>query len=128
MTLVALSPLRQQGDVSRIPAALLAVLLQDSGAPPAATPSHVQGPSSPPTTTLACTQGLGTPLPDTLAHSCAPCCTPGLSPCLYKREVQGHPEGGRAREAADELCVPLSLSPSRDTLVTPTASGTPGAG
>jgi hypothetical protein len=131
MTPVALSPLRQQGDVSRVLAALPAVLLQDSGAPPAATPSHVQRPSSPPTATLACTQGLGTPLPDTLAHSYAPCCTPGLSPCLYKRGVQGHPKGGfrvRAREAADELCVPLSLSPSRDTLVTPTASGTPGAG
>jgi hypothetical protein len=32
MTPVALSPLRQQGDVSRILAALLAVLLQDSPA------------------------------------------------------------------------------------------------
>jgi hypothetical protein len=72
MTPVALNPLRQQGDVSRVLTALLAVLLQDSGAPPAATPSHVQRPSSPPTTTLACTQGLGTPLPDTLAHSYAP--------------------------------------------------------
>jgi hypothetical protein len=94
MTPVALSPLRQQGDVSRVLAALPAVLLQDSGAPPAATPSHVQRLSSPPTTTLACTQGLGTPLPDTLAHSYAPRCTPGLSPCLYKRGVQGHPERG----------------------------------
>jgi hypothetical protein len=128
MTPVALSPLRQQGDVSRVLAALPAVLLQDSGAPPAATPSHVQRPSSPPTATLACTQGLGTLLSDTLAHSYAPRCTPGLSPCLYKRGVQGHPEGVHAREAADELCAPLSLSPSRDVLVTPTASGTPGAG
>jgi hypothetical protein len=34
MTLVALSPLRQQGDVSRILAALPAVLLQGSGASP----------------------------------------------------------------------------------------------
>jgi hypothetical protein len=113
MTPVALSPLRQQGDVSGILIALPAVLLQDSGAPPTATPSHVQGPSSPPTATLACTQGLGTPLLDTLAHSYAPRCTSGLSPCLYKREVQGHPEGVRAREAADELCVPLSLSRAR---------------
>jgi hypothetical protein len=72
MTPVALSPLQQQGDVSRVLAALPAVLLQDSGAPPAATPSHVQRPSSPPTATLACTQGLGTPLPDTLAHSYTP--------------------------------------------------------
>jgi hypothetical protein len=110
MTPVALNPLRQQEDVSRILAALPAVLLQDSGAPPTATPSHVQGPSSPPTATLACTQGLGTPLPDTLAHSYAPRCTTGLSRCLYKREVQGHPEGVRAREAADELCVSPSLT------------------
>jgi hypothetical protein len=72
MTSVALNPLRRQGDVSRVLAALPAVLLQDSGAPPAATPSHVQRPSSPPIATLACTQGLGTPLPDTLAHSYAP--------------------------------------------------------
>jgi hypothetical protein len=110
MTPVALSPLRQQGDVSRVLAALPAVLLQDSGAPPAATPSHVQRPSSPPTATLACTQGLGTPLPDTLAHSYAPRCIPGLSPCLYKRGVQGHPEWVRAREAAYELSLSLSLT------------------
>jgi hypothetical protein len=89
------------------------VLLQNSGAPPAATPSHVQRPSSPLTATLACTQGLGTPLPDTLAHSYAPRCTPGLSPCLYKRGVQGHPEGGSgfARgEAAYEPTLSLSLT------------------
>ena len=73
---------------------LPAVLLQDLGAPPTATLSRVQGSSSPPTTTLACTQGLGTPLPDTLAHSYVPRCTSGPSPCVYKREVQGHPEGG----------------------------------
>jgi hypothetical protein len=72
MTPVALSPLPQQGDVSRILAALPAVLLQESGAPPTATLSRVQGSSSPPTATLACTQGLGTSLPDTLAHSYAP--------------------------------------------------------
>jgi hypothetical protein len=109
MTPVALSPLRQQGDVSRILAALPAVLLQDSGAPPVATPSHVQGPSSPPTATLACTQGLGTPLPDMLAHSYAPRCTTGLSPCLYKREVQGNPErGSREGNGGRALCPPLS--------------------
>jgi hypothetical protein len=114
MTPVALSPLRQQGDVSRILATLPAVLLQDSGAPPTTTPSHVQGPSSPPMATLACTQGLGTPLPDMLAHSCAPRCTPGLSPCLYKREVQSHPEGG-SREGSEgrALCPSLSLSLTR---------------
>jgi hypothetical protein len=59
---------------------------------------------------LACTQGLGTPLPDTLAHSYAPRCTSGPSPCLYKREVQGHPEGVHTGEAAGELCVSLSLT------------------
>jgi hypothetical protein len=107
---VALSPLRQQGDVGRILAALPPVLLQDSGAPPAATPSHVQGPSSPPTITLACTQGLGTPLPDTLAHSYDPRCTSGLSPCLYKREIQGYPEGcSREGSGGRALCPSLSL-------------------
>jgi hypothetical protein len=55
MTPVALSPLRQQGDVSRILAALPAVLLQGSGASPTATLSRIQGSSSPPTATLACT-------------------------------------------------------------------------
>jgi hypothetical protein len=128
MTPVALSPLQQQGDVSRVLAALPVVLLQDSGVPPAAMPSHVQRPSSPPTATLACTQGLGTPLPDTLAHSYAPCCTPGLSPCLYKRGVQGHPERGWGIRARGSGVRAHSLSPSRDALVTPTASGTPGAG
>jgi hypothetical protein len=113
MTLVALSPLRQQGDVSRVLAALPAVLLQELGAPPAATPSHVQHPSSPPTATLACTQGLGTPLPDTLAHRYAPRCTPGLSPCLYKRGVQGHPEGGLGFARGKRRTSSLSLSLTR---------------
>jgi hypothetical protein len=57
MTPVALSPLRQQGDVSRILAALPAMLLQSSGASPTATLSRVQGSSSPPTATMACTHG-----------------------------------------------------------------------
>jgi hypothetical protein len=132
MTPVALSPLRQQGDVSRILAALPAVLLQDSGGPPTPTPSLLQGPSSPPTATLACTQGLGTPLLDMLAHSYAPRCTTGPSPCVYKRGVQGHHEGGsrggKERTNGLPLSLSLSLSPSRDALVTPTTSGTPGAG
>jgi hypothetical protein len=113
MTPVALSPLRQQGDVSRILAALPAVLLQDSGAPPTATLSHVQGSSSPPTAMLACTQGLGISLPDTLAHSYTPHCTSGPSPCVYKREVQGHPGGGSRggrSERTDSLSLSLSLS------------------
>jgi hypothetical protein len=113
MTPVALSPLRQQGDVSRILAALPAVLLQDSGAPPKATPSRVQGPSSPSIATLACTQGLGTPLPDTLAHSYAPRCS--LDPLLasIKGRSRAILRGVRAGEGADErapaLCLSLSL-------------------
>jgi hypothetical protein len=113
MTPVALNPLRQQGDVSRILAALPAVLLQDSGAPPMATLSRVQGSSSPPTATLACTQGLGISLPDTFARSYTPHCTSGPSPCVYKREVQGHPEGGFARGKERTNMLPLSLSLSR---------------
>jgi hypothetical protein len=63
-----------------------------------------------PTATLSCTQGLGISLPDTLAHSYTPHCTSGPSPCVYKREVQGHPEGGFAwgKERTNRL--PLSLS------------------
>jgi hypothetical protein len=115
MTPVALSPLRQQGDVNRILAALPVVLLQDSGAPPTATLSRVQVSSSPPTATLACTQGLGTSLPDTLAHSYAPRCTSGPSPCVYKREVQGHPGGGfaRGKERTNRLPLSTSLSLTR---------------
>jgi hypothetical protein len=113
MTLVALSPLRQQGDVSRVLAALPAVLLQDSGAPPAATPSHVQRPSSPPTATLACTQGLGTPLSDTLAHSYAPIVHLDSLLASIKGKSRATLRGVRAREATDELCVPLSLSLTR---------------
>jgi hypothetical protein len=107
MTPVALSPLRQQGDVSRVLAALPAVLLQDSGAPPAATPSHVQRPSSPPTATLACTQGLGTPLPDTLAHSYAPVVHLDSLLASIKGESRATLREVRAREAVYEP--PLSL-------------------
>jgi hypothetical protein len=115
MTPVALSPLRQQGDVSRILATLPAVLLQGSGASPTATLSRVQGSSSPSTATLACTQGLGIPLPDTLAHSYTPHCTTGPSPCVYKREVQGHPGGGFAqgKERTNRFPLSISLSLSR---------------
>src|SRR5687767_2309057 len=89
MTLVVLSPLRKQGNVSRILVAPLAVLLQGSGASPTATLSRTQGSSTSPTATLACTPGSGTSLPDMLAHSYTPHCTSGPSPCIYKREVQG---------------------------------------
>jgi hypothetical protein len=111
MTPVALSPLRQQGDVSWILAALPAMLLQDSGAPPTTTLSRVQGSNSPPTAMLACTQGLGISLPDTLAHSYTPHCTSGPSPCVYKRKVQGNPRGGFTRgEGANEQAPSHSLS------------------
>jgi hypothetical protein len=71
MTTVVLSPLRKQGDISKLPAAPTAVLLQGLGAPPTATLPRTQGSSTSPTATLACTQGSGTSLPDTLAPSYA---------------------------------------------------------
>jgi hypothetical protein len=89
MTTVVLSPLRKQEDVSRIPAAPPAALLQGSDTSPTATLWHTQGSSTSPTATLACTQGSDTSLPDTLAHKLHPHCTPKPSPCIYKREVQG---------------------------------------
>jgi hypothetical protein len=134
MTSVDLSPLRKQGDVSRIPAAPPAVLLQGSGTSPTATLSRMHGSSTSPTATLsrmhgsstsptatlACTQGSGTSLSDTLAHSYTPHCTSGPCPCIYKREVQGLPAGGRAEGRANEQAHSLSLSLA--TLVTPTTS------
>jgi hypothetical protein len=128
MTLVVLSPLRKQGDVSRVPAAPPAVILQGSGTSPTATLSRIQGSSSPPTAMLACTHGSGTSLSDTLARSYTPHCTSRPSPCIYKREVQGLPRGGFAWR--DELTSRLSpsLSLVRATLVTPTTSGTPRRG
>jgi hypothetical protein len=110
MTTVVLSPLRKQGDVSKIPAAPTAVLLQGSGTSPMATLSPTQGSSTSPTATLACTQGSGTSLPDTLAPSYTPHCTSGPSPCIYKREVQGLHAGGRAGERADEQAHSLPLA------------------
>jgi hypothetical protein len=120
MTTVVLSPLRKQGDVSRVPAAPPAVLLQGSSTSPTATLSRTQGSSTSPTATLACTQGSGTSLPDTLAHSYTPHCTPGPSPCIYKREVQGLPARG-SRGGTRKQTGSLSLSLAR-TLVTPTTS------
>jgi hypothetical protein len=102
MTTVVLSPLRKQGDVSKIPAAPTTVLLQGSSTSPTATLSPTQGSSTSPTATLACTQGSGTSLPNTLAPSYTPHCTSGPSPCIYKREVQGLHAGGRAGERANE--------------------------
>jgi hypothetical protein len=112
MTSVVLSPLRKQGDVSRIPAAPPAMLLQGSGTSPTATLSRTQGSSTSPTAMLACTHGSGTSLPDTLAHSYTPHCTSGPSPCIYKREVQGLPAGEVAR--GNEQTNRLTPSLSRD--------------
>jgi hypothetical protein len=72
MTTVVLRPLWKQGDVSKVPAAPTAVLLQGSSAPLTATTPRAQGSNTSPTATLACTQGFGTSLPDTLAHSYTP--------------------------------------------------------
>jgi hypothetical protein len=108
MTTVVLSPLRKQGDVSRIPVAPTAVLLQGSGTSPTTTLSPAQGSNTSPTATLACTQGSGTSLPDTLVPSYTHHCTSGPSPCNYKREVQGLHAKGRAGERADKQAHSLS--------------------
>jgi hypothetical protein len=108
---VVLSPLQKQGDVSKIPAAPTAVLLQGSSTPPTATIPHTQSSSTSLTATLACTQGSGTSLPDTLAHSYTPHCTHGPSPCIYKREVHGlHAGGSRGRMSKQTGSLSLSLA------------------
>jgi hypothetical protein len=111
MTTVVLSPLRKQGDVSKVPAAPTVVLLQGSSAPPTATIPRTQGSSTSPTTTLACTQGSGTSLPDTLAHSYTPIVH--LDPLLasIKRKVQGpHARGSRGRTSRRTGSLSLSLA------------------
>jgi hypothetical protein len=97
MTTAVLSPLRKQEDVSKVPAAPTAVLLQGSSAPP--------------TATTPCTQDSGTSLPDTLAHSYTPIVH--LDPLLAYIKGRSRAfmrEGGRAGGRADEQA--LSLSPS----------------
>jgi hypothetical protein len=106
---VVLSPLRKQGDVSKDPTAPTAVLLQGSSAPPTATTSHEQGSNTSPTATSACTWGSGSPLLDTLAHCYTPRCTPGPSPYVYKRKVQG-PRTKKVAAREDGLTHMLSLS------------------
>jgi hypothetical protein len=126
MTTVVLSPLRKQGDVSKLPAAPTGVLLQGSGAPPTATLPRTQGSSTSPTATLACTQGSGTSLPDTLAHSYTPIVH--LDPLLASIKGRSRAfirEGRRAGERADKPAHSLSLS---RTLVTPTTSTPPWRG
>ena len=122
MTSVVLSPLRKQGDVSKIPAAPTVVLLQGSSAPLTAMLPRTQGSSTPPTAMLACTQGSGISLSDTLAHSYTPIVH--LDPLLAS--IKGGPGPSYEKVAAREngLTDRLSLSPSR-TLVTPTTSASP---
>jgi hypothetical protein len=124
MTTVVLSPLWKQGDVSKVPAAPTAVLLQGSSAPPTATIPHTQGSSTSLTATLACAQGSSTSLSDTLAHSYTPIVH--LDPLLasIKGRFRAFMQKGHAGERADEQAHSLSLSFSR-TLVTPTASTPP---
>jgi hypothetical protein len=102
MTMVVLSPLRKQGDVSKIPAASTVVLLQGSSTSPTATLSPTQGSSTSPTATLACTQGPGTSLPDTLAPSYTPIVH--LDPLLasIKGRSGAFMREGRAGERANE--------------------------
>jgi hypothetical protein len=113
MTMVVLSLLRKQGDVSKIPAAPTAVLLQGSGAPPTATLPRTQGSSTPPTATLACTQDSGTSLPDTLAHSYTPIVH--LDPLLAS--IKGGPGPSCERVVREDGLT--------NRLVTPTMSASP---
>jgi hypothetical protein len=110
MMTVVLSPLRKQGDVSKIPAAPTAVLLQGSGTPPTDTLPRTQGSSTSPTATLACTQGSGTSLLDTLAPSYTPIVH--LDPLLasIKGRSRAFMRGGRAGERANEQAHSLSLA------------------
>jgi hypothetical protein len=110
MTTVVLSPLRKQGDVSKILAAPTAMLLQGSSAPPTATLSPTQGSSTSPTATLACTQGSGTSLPDTLAPSYTPYCTPRPFLASIKGRSRAFMREGRTGERADEQAHPFSLA------------------
>jgi hypothetical protein len=111
MTTATLGPLRKQGDVSKVPTAPMAVLLQCSSAPPTSTISRTQGSSTSPIATTACTQGSGTSLPDTLAHSYAPIVH--LDPLLASIKGRSRAlmrEGRRAGGRADEQARTLSLS------------------
>jgi hypothetical protein len=111
MTTAVHSPLRKQGDVSKVPAAPTAVLLQGSSAPPTAMTPRAHGSSTSPTATMACTQGSGTSLSDTLAHSYTP--VVHLDPLLASIKRRSRAlmrEGRRAGGQADEPAHTLSLS------------------
>jgi hypothetical protein len=62
--------------------------------------------------------GSGSSLLDTLAHCYTPHCTPGPSPYVYKRKVQGSRTRRLATRENGLVHKALSLSPTR-TLVTP---------
>jgi hypothetical protein len=112
--MAVLCPLRKQGDVSKVPAAPTAVLLQGSSAPPMATTPRTQGSSTSSIATMACTQGSGTSLPDTLAHSYTPIVH--LDPLLASIKERSRAlmrEGGRAGGRADEQAHSLSLPRER---------------
>jgi hypothetical protein len=114
MTLVVLSLLRKQGDVSKIPAAPPGVLLQGSGTSPVATLSRTQGSSISPAATLACTQGSDTSLPDTLAH----CYTPNVQLDPLLASIKGRSraflrvggEGSRGGTSKRTVSLTLSLA------------------
>jgi hypothetical protein len=110
MTTVVLSPLRKQGDVSKVLATPTAVLLQGSSTSPTATLSPTQGSSTSPTATLACMQGSGTSLPDTLAHIYTP--TVHLDPLLAS--IKGRSRAFMREVALEnELTNRLTLSRKR---------------
>jgi hypothetical protein len=113
MTTVVLSPLRKQGDISKVPAAPTTVLLQGSSTPSTATTPRTQVSSTSPTATLAYTQVSGTSLPDTLAHSYAPILH--LDPLLasIKGRSRALMREGRAGGRADEQARTLSLPRKR---------------
>jgi hypothetical protein len=111
MTTVVLSPLRKQGDISKVPAAPTAVLLQGSSAPPTATIPRTHGSSTSPTATLACTQGSGTSLPDMLAH----CYTPIVHLYPLLASIKGRSrafmqEGRTGEELTNRVTLSLSLA------------------
>jgi hypothetical protein len=120
MMMAVLSPLRKQGDVSNDPTAPTAVLPQGSSTPPTATTSHEQGSNTSPTATSTCTHGSSSSPLDTLAHCYAPRCTPGPSPYIYKRKVQGPhtrrwPRGRTGRRT--RLSLSLSLASACNPLL-----------
>jgi hypothetical protein len=112
MTTVVLSPLRKQGDVSKVPAAPTSVLLQGSSAPLTATTPRTQGSNTSPTA-VACTQGSGTSLLDTLVHSYTPIVHLGPLLASIKGRSRASMREGQAGGRADEPARSLSLPRER---------------